>query len=219
MIEAVLFDMDGVIIDSEPLHKESFFIMAERLKIDMSTEEYEQFIGRSSINQWQYAVENYGLAHPPATLALEQIKIFLEQLDVPGKAQRSPGLDAILKCIASRNLTCGVASSNNRSAVDKVLSLLELNNHFQVVVTANDTAKAKPAPDLFLLASEKIGVPPEKCLVIEDAYNGVTAAKAAGMSCVGYRNPNSGKQDLSAADYWVDRLEQVVEILELEERA
>ncbi len=214
MIEAVIFDMDGVIIDSEPLHREAFYHMAARLGFDMSREEYDQFIGRSAISQWQYAVDTYGVSYPAHSLAMEQVAMFMDQLDVPGKAKPSPGLDCILNFIGSRKMLSGLASSNDRPVVEKVVRLFGLDRYLKAIVSADDAANAKPAPDVFLLAAQKLGVMPANCLVIEDASNGVAAAKAAGMVCVGYKNQNSGEQDLRAADYLVHGLGEVVAILQ-----
>lgn len=214
MIEAILFDMDGVIIDSEPLHKETFFLMADKLGFSMNDKAYDAFIGRSAVSQWQYAVDTFDLDKPAKVLAQEQIAMFMEQLDIPGKATPSPGLDVILKFIEKRCLLSGLASSNDRPVVEKIVRLLGLEKYLKAVVSADDAASAKPAPDVFLLAAQKIGVSPDRCLVVEDASNGIRAAKAAGMSCIAYKNPNSGEQILSEADYQVDRLDEVVAIIE-----
>jgi beta-phosphoglucomutase-like phosphatase (HAD superfamily) len=214
MIEAILFDMDGVIIDSEPLHKETFFLMADKLGFSMNDKAYDAFIGRSAVSQWQYAVDTFDLDKPAKVLAQEQIAMFMEQLDIPGKATPSPGLDVILKFIEKRCLLSGLASSNDRPVVEKIVRLLGLEKYLKAVVSADDAASAKPAPDVFLLAAQKIGVSPDRCLVVEDASNGIRAAKAAGMSCIAYKNPNSGEQNLSEADYQVDRLDEVVAIIE-----
>lgn len=214
MIEAILFDMDGVIIDSEPLHKETFFLMADKLGFSMNDKAYDAFIGRSAVSQWQYAVDTFDLDKPAKVLAQEQIAMFMEQLDIPGKATPSPGLDVILKFIEKRCLLSGLASSNDRPVVEKIVRLLGLEKYLKAVVSADDAARAKPAPDVFLLAAQKIGVSPDRCLVVEDASNGIRAAKAAGMSCIAYKNPNSGEQNLSEADYQVDRLDEVVAIIE-----
>ena len=102
-----------------------------------------------------------------------------------------------------------LASSNNRKAVDAVVERFNLDKYFNFIISGEDVSKASPDPEIFLTAANNMKVEPKECLVIEDATNGVMAAKAAGMKCIGFKNPNSGKQDLSQADLVVGNFNQL----------
>ena len=100
-----------------------------------------------------------------------------------------------------------VASSSMYERIERTAKSLGVDDCFDVYVSGEQLKRPKPAPDIFIKAAELLGVSPSECIVIEDSGNGVNAAKAAGMACVGYINPGSGDQDLSAADYLVESLE------------
>jgi HAD superfamily hydrolase (TIGR01509 family) len=102
-----------------------------------------------------------------------------------------------------------LASSSTQRVIDTVLEKLALVGVFDPVVSGEEVEHGKPAPDIFLRTAGLLEIPPETCLVIEDSANGVRAAKAAGMVCIGFRNPNSGAQDLSAADAIVASLDEI----------
>ena len=210
---AVIFDMDGVIIDSEPLHRQVFRGMARELGLDASPEEHAAFTGRSPLVQWEHMARSRGMDLDPAALARDQVRRYLDLVKEPGAAQPAPGLLALLDFLAGRSVPLALASSNDREVVDTVPALLGVAHRFQVMVSGEDVAAPKPAPDIFLAAAAMLRLEPGACLVVEDAANGVAAAKAAAMTCVALRNPNSGPQDLSAADSVVASLDRIMDIL------
>jgi len=111
-----------------------------------------------------------------------------------------PGLGEVIAEIGRRGLRCALATSGERRYVEAVRRELNLDGVFDVIAVAEDVARGKPAPDVYLLAAQRLGLPPAQCLVLEDAPNGVAAAKAAGMRCVLCRNEMTRSLDLSAAD-------------------
>lgn len=102
-----------------------------------------------------------------------------------------------------------LASSNNRKIVDSIMDRFDLSKYIKVSISGEDVLKGKPNPEIFLKAAKKLDVKPSNCVVIEDAFAGVQAAKAAGMKCIGYKNLNSGKQDLSDADLIVESFSEL----------
>jgi HAD superfamily hydrolase (TIGR01509 family) len=114
------------------------------------------------------------------------------------------GIIELLHELKRRNIRLAVASSSDRRLIDYILERLNVKTLFDSIMGAEDVACSKPNPEIFLKSAERLGVKPSECLVVEDAALGVEAAKRAGMKCVGYRNPNSGNQDLSRADIAID---------------
>ena len=102
-----------------------------------------------------------------------------------------------------------MASSNTRKAIDKVMDIFSLSKYIKVSVSGEEVEKGKPNPEIFLKAAKKLGVEPKNCLIIEDTFVGIQAAKAAGMKCIGFKNPNSGDQDLSGADLVVESFKEL----------
>lgn len=212
-VDAVIFDMDGVVIDSEPLHKRVFQDMAQAIGIHVDDEEYSRFTGRSPLVQWEHMAATRSIDRDPQELAREQVERYLALVQEPGVAQPAQGLEGLFDLLEARNLAKALASSNDRRVVDTVPGLLGIAHRFQAMVSGEDVAAPKPAPDIFLTAARKLGVDPLRCLVVEDATNGVAAAKAANMRCIGLANPNSGSQDLSAADLVVPSMAQLAAAL------
>jgi beta-phosphoglucomutase family hydrolase len=199
MIKAVIFDMDGVIVDSEPFHWEVNKSLFSALGINVSEEYYRRFIGVSNTTMWTELKQTFGLALPVNELTDMQERgniVFMRTnpvLPVPGV------LDFINK-LRKAQLPLALASSSPYSMIDIVLSSLRLTESFKVIVSGEDFKNGKPAPDIFLKTAMLLELTPQECLVIEDSMHGVHAAKAANMKCIGFANKNSGGQDLRQAD-------------------
>lgn len=201
MLEAVLFDMDGVLIDSEPIHRNMFLSVARELGCRGAEAHLAAFVGRSSLALWEHTVAAHGLDGDPqafSDLQMTRYREFLRQNE--GSIEPAPGIPELLADLVENGARIAVASSNTRENVDFVLRYFGMDGIFDATVSGEDGAPAKPAPDIFLLAAKKSGARPDRCVVIEDAQNGVLAARAAGMRCAALCNPNSGNQDLAGAD-------------------
>lgn len=208
MFQCVIFDMDGVIIDSEPLHYRVFEDHCKDLGFKASTAEYDSFIGSAEAEMFAYLREKYRLPETVESLVENKRLRFLEYLR--GLDEKPiPGVEALVRALAARNIKLALASSSDMAIIDAVLDKFNMAQLFDVVVSGAALERSKPAPDIFLRAAALLGVSPDVCLVIEDSKNGVTAAKAAGMKCIGYYNPNSGGQDLSAADRIISRFSEL----------
>lgn len=208
MLKAFIFDMDGVIIDSEPLHFLSDKMVMKDFGIEVSDEELNAFVGVTNPLMWQELIIKYDLAASVEELLLIQHK-YKTELFSAGELNSINGIPELLKELKEREIKVGLASSSSRQFIELVLKKLDLFQYFDVVISGEEVLKSKPAPDIFLEAAAALEVNPLDCIVLEDSGHGVTAAKAAGMKCIAFRNPNSGNQKLDAADCIVCTLEKL----------
>ena len=205
MIKAVLFDMDGVLIDSELIRLELLQGIFKSMNIIMSDEEYIKFIGTSSHFMWGTIKDKYSLDYTLEELIKkDRTKYFNYLSSSEMKISPITGIPELLKALYENNIKMAVASSSPIAVIELIIESFKFKNYFNELVTGDYVERSKPEPDIFLYAADKLGVLPEECIVIEDSCNGVKAAKKAGMKCIGYRNCNSGDQDLSKADIIID---------------
>ncbi len=196
-MKAVIFDMDGVIIDSEPLHQKVEEELLEDLGGTMTASDKESFVGTTDYHMWSTMKERFDLSQSVEEMIASKKDRFLNQIHT---IYLVDGFKKVLSQLKEEGYLIALASSNNRKAVDQIVKQFDLTKDFELTMSGEDVANGKPHPEIFLKTAEAMGVTPANCLVIEDAKNGVEAAKAAGMKCIGLDNPNSGPQDLSGAD-------------------
>jgi len=205
MIKAVLFDMDGVLIDSELMRLEQLQGIFKSMDIVMSNEEYIKFIGTSSIHMWGAIKDKYKLNFSLEELINKDRGEYFNYLSSPEtKITPIKGIPEFLKYLLKNNIKMAVASSSPIDVIELIIQSFNFKKYFLALVTGDYVKSSKPEPDIFLYAAEKLGVLPAECVVIEDSSNGVKAAKKAGMKCIGFRNLNSGNQDLSKANIIID---------------
>lgn len=189
MTKAIIFDMDGVLVDSEPFHTEIEKRQFSLNKISVTKEEHQKYLGAASDVMWKEIAERHGILISAEEL-IEQNRVechrFFDELD---EIPVMPGLEELLKKLQKKNYPMAVASSSFPEIIDLILKKTGLLKYFQVVVSAQEAGKSKPEPDVFLLAASKLGIKPEHCLVIEDSPNGIKAARSAGMKCIAYQGP------------------------------
>jgi len=200
MIQTVIFDMDGVIIDSEPVYFDIDKQMFEELNIAVSFEEHCSYVGTSSQNMWNAIITKHGIAEQPAELMRKEYSLYLEHLANAKDLQPIDGVVELIHELYKDNFKLVLASSSQMASIDIVLNKFKLDELFIAKVSGSELAHSKPHPEIFLRSARLIKSDPSECIVIEDSKNGVTAAKAAGMKCIGFLNPNSGNQDLKNAD-------------------
>ncbi len=180
---AVIFDMDGVLADSEPLICAAACEMFREHGVGVVPEDFRPFIGAGENRYIGGVAEKYGLSLDIAEAKARTYAIYLDL--VPERLSAFPGAAELVAACHREGLACAVASSADRIKVDANLRTIGLPpSEWQAVVTAEDVERRKPDPALFLRAAEKLGVAPAACTVVEDAVNGIVAAKAAGMRCV-----------------------------------
>jgi beta-phosphoglucomutase family hydrolase len=207
--QAVIFDMDGVLVDTEPFHYENENRMFKRLGLEIPDEEHAQFTGVATDMMWQNIVQSRNLPYSVAELTELTIRESIGYFQSLKKLDPMPGLIDLLENLVTNKMPLAVASSSDTETMRNILAKSGLRKYFQFTVSRNDVAKSKPAPDVFLQAAQLLGVEPNDCLVFEDSRNGIAAAKAAGMFCIAYSGANSGKQDRSAADDFISSFDDV----------
>lgn len=199
MPKAVLFDMDGVLVNSEPYYDAYHRKIAKRLNITITEAHDKKFRGTPSRKIYESIIEEF----QPSVTADELLEEEIEQARLAfasGEIPAVPHAFDLLRHLKNSGFLVGVATSNYRFNVE---SILRLNNGLQYVdhiSSMESITRPKPAPDVFLHAAQALQVDPSDCVVIEDSPNGIAAAKAAGMKVIGYADPGQIKLDLSQAD-------------------
>lgn len=208
MLKAVIFDMDGVIIDSEPMHARAALLVLEKYNVNITIDYIHQFIGSTTRYMCQKMIDDFQINTTIEELlaANNEMKTYL--LKKEGHTV-IPFITDLMKNLYENDVKMIIASSSPAYAIEEVMDTLNIKEYFQGYVSGTMVAHPKPAPDIFLLAAERLEVAPEECLVIEDSNHGVNAAVAAKMTCIGFVNPNSGNQDLHKATMLVEGFEEV----------
>ena len=213
MIDAIIFDMDGVLVDTEPIHIKIEKRQFKMNGISLTDEEHRQFLGTTSENMWreigrmkQLKVSVEALINQNKT---ESILHFREQSEIPVM----PGIFELLDELNSKKYPLAVASSSDPEIIELILEKTRLKTYFQVIVSSKEAGKSKPEPDVFLLAARKLKIPPENCMVVEDSENGIRAAHSAGMYCVAYQSPDTDPKTQIDADLIVKSFDQLRMIL------
>lgn len=213
MTQAIIFDMDGVLVDSEPFHTEIEKRQFSLNKITVPEEEHLRYLGTASDVMWKEIAERRGFLISVEELIeqnrVESLRFFAELKEIPVM----PGLVNLLKELQVKNYPMAVASSSFPEIIDLILKKTDLLKYFQVVVSAQEAGKSKPEPDVFLLAACKLGFSPNQCLVIEDSPNGIKAAHSAGMKCIAYQSPGVNSESQREADVIIQNYEQLSMLL------
>lgn len=211
MIKAVIFDLDGVLVDTEALSREANRKVMKEYGTELTQEEKRKAIGRPDLEIFRDALEARGLDLKPEELTREKDRIYLEL--IKGRVRPLPGAREILERLKEKGIPFAIASSGTPAKIRGSLTETGLIGLINTIVSANDISRGKPYPDIFLKAAEKLGMEPGDCLVVEDAEAGIEAAKAAGMRCIALKSPNTFGQDFSKADMILDSLKEVEEEL------
>ena len=208
-VQAVIFDFDGVICNTEPLHIRSWQILFARRALDIPMAELEAGIGITDVSLLQRIFAKRNIVADPREWQLQKRSIYLELLEE--SVEEFPGAAALVKRL-QKSRPLAIASSAWRSAIETALRKLCISRYFRVVVSKEDVARHKPDPEVFLEAASKLGVEPGGCVVIEDSPAGIQAAKAAGMRCIAVTNSFPPAR-LSDADLILGSLEETERII------
>ncbi|CAI6056152.1 Phosphoglycolate phosphatase [Paenibacillus sp. JJ-100] len=208
-IQGVIFDMDGVLIDSEPIYFEIERSSFDHFGAAVTVEEHHSFVGVTLESMWQQVINKYQVKVPLEEILVYHQQHVMEQMLAHTELVGMPGVERWVQWLHEQQIPIAVASSSPRALIDLIMEKTGLGSYFEVRMTGEEVEHGKPAPDIFLAAAERIGISPEHCLVIEDSRNGVQAAKSAGMRCIGYRNPGSGDQNLSKADVQISSYDEL----------
>ncbi|MFC1502208.1 HAD family hydrolase [bacterium] len=197
-MQAIIFDMDGVLVDSEPLHIKAEQRTFASFGLSISDAEFRSYMGRTVRIMLSEIIQKYNL-----NTTLESIyPIHQKNLALLYKeeVESIPGISRLIRDCKKRNYRMAIASSSDKVLIQSVLDKFQWAPYFEAVVSGEEINRTKPFPDIFLEAARRLKVDPISCAVIEDSTAGVQAAKAAGMMCIGFSSPNSPGQDLSKAD-------------------
>lgn len=208
MIAAFIFDMDGVIVDSEPIHFEIDIQTMHHLGAEISKEQLEKYVGMTNPEMWSLIKQEFNLSHSVTEIIEYQLSNKIDKIRTMN-IKPIEGIVELLDELKSRKIRIGLASSSPRKFIDEVLSKFNITEYFDSIMSGEEVERGKPAPDIYIETATILGVDPKFCYVLEDSRNGVIAAKAAGMYCIGYVNFNSGDQDLSEADMIVSSIRDI----------
>lgn len=209
MLRAVIFDMDGLMIDTEHLHHESFKTVLEQYGITPAPNKMGviHISGISAEANWEHFKKQYGFSADTRELTNAKNNAHLKLLK--NKVEAMPGLLGLLKNLKANGFKMGIASSSIHEHIDLVVSRLGIADFFDAITSGEEVSNGKPAPDIFLKAAAKLGMDPAECTVLEDAMNGMRAGKAAGMYVIVVPNQFTQDEDFSEADLRVSSLEEV----------
>ncbi len=212
-MKAIIFDMDGVLVDSEPHHVKIEKKLFTKLGLNISDEEHSTYMGKAIDVMWKEIIRDKKLSFNSKQLVeqtvIESKKHFLSQ---EGLAPM-PGLEELLKNFNKRGIPMAVASSSGQEIIDILLSTTDLKKYFVYTVSSELVGGSKPEPDIFLHTAALLAAKPEECIVIEDSTNGIRAAKAANMYCVAYNGVSNNMQDQSLADVQINDYSELESIV------
>lgn len=202
MIRAVLFDFDGVVVQSEALHMRTFLEVLAPYGVKVSEARwYGEFAGTGSRHIFEVLCQEFRVPDDVGSLVERRKKIY-EGYVRGGALSETPGIRQFLITLRERGIRAAIVSGSHRSNVELALSMLGLGPYFSLIVSGDDPGKRKPDPGPFLYAAAKLGLRPGECLAIEDSVPGCEAARRAGMRLVAMRSPAS--KDLYGYDAMID---------------
>jgi HAD superfamily hydrolase (TIGR01509 family) len=209
--QAIIFDMDGLMVDSEPVARHGWEIVLASYGRELDQITYERMVGRRLEESAAIVIDTYQLPLSRENLAeikeAAMVKLWAEGLPV------MPGLHNLVGYLNDHNIPWGVATSSRRHYALNVLNQLGIASHCRAVAAGNEVSQGKPAPDIYLLAAERLEIDPKLCLALEDSVPGGQAAVAAGMSLAAVPNGHTKAADFPFADYVLDSLNDVIPIV------
>lgn len=208
MLKAVIFDMDGVLIDSEPVHLEAHRRLMEKLGLPFDKQYYMQFVGSTTDNMWKVLKHDYNITLSNDEL-MKMSDEFIKDINGTEGYPVMKGASDMIKRLSKAGLKLAIASSSGMERINYSINKLGVADKFDAIVSGLTVSHPKPAPDTFLEAANRLGVSPEECVVVEDSVNGMKAAKNADMVCVMYENTSMGVQNSEYADYILQSFEDV----------
>lgn len=199
-LKAVLFDMDGVIVDTEPLHRKAYFKTFNELGIEVSEDLYTSFTGASTKRVCETLINQFNLTQTYEEIAKTKRNYFKDYFYNDEEFDLIPGVKGLIEHYYESGMTLILASSATMTTINMVFEKFELDKYFSGKISGADLKESKPHPEVFLLAAEMAGEPVENSMVIEDSTNGILASHRANIFCAAYRSPHSKNQDYTLAN-------------------
>ena len=204
MLKAVIFDMDGVIINSEPLHHAAYHKMFSDVGAHVSSELYESFTGQSTLNVCKQVKDHFNLDETPEALVAIKRKHYEYIFENDKDFDLIDGVLDLIQNYHTNGLTLVLASSASMPSIERIFKRFDLNKYFKAKLSGADLKASKPHPEIFIKAAEASGFNASECMVIEDSTNGISAANGANIFCVGYDSVHSKNQDYSNANLKIE---------------
>lgn len=207
-LKCVIFDMDGLMIDSEHLHSRSFenVLNNHGVKPELNKAGIVQILGIGTAENWKKLKAKYKLKDSVEELTKQKHYAYIKLIP---QINDMPGLKPLLNDLQKSKIKLAVASGSSKENIEEILSQQKIKNYFEAIVSGEDLDNAKPAPDIFLEAAKQLHVDIANCIVLEDAKSGIEAGKAAGATVIAVPNRFSKKQDLTDADYIFNSLKDL----------
>ncbi|MBT4434983.1 MAG: HAD family phosphatase [Polaribacter sp.] len=212
-IQCVIFDMDGVIIDSEAIHKKAYYETFVSLGLEVSEKLYKTLTGSSTINAFQRLIAHFNLDLDANALVLDKRRRYVNFFENDPNLHLVAGVEEIIKYFYEKNCTLILASSSAMVNINRVFDRFKLQSYFSAKISGADLTASKPHPEIFEKAALLANTSKENCIVIEDSDNGITAANDAGIFVFGYANKLSEGQTLENADAVIDSFSSLKKII------
>lgn len=208
MIKTVIFDMDGVLVDTEPVHFQAYMRHFKELGIIVESDLYQTFIGSSTKNIYARIKEIFNLPHELRELIIRKRELFAQEFERSLSVHLMEGVLELIQELHRNGIQLIVASSSSYNNINSVFKKFDIDKYFTHKVSGEDFVESKPNPAIFLKAVELSGHQKEECIVIEDSTNGIKAANRAGIFVIGYQSEES-IQDYSTADKVINHYNEI----------
>jgi len=212
-MKAIIFDMDGVLVDSEPHHVKIEKKLFAKRGLEISDQEHSKYMGKATDVMWKEIIADKKLPFNIKQLVEQTVIESKKHFSLQKKLKAMPGLESLLIKFSKKGIPMAVASSSGQEIIDILLKLTGLKKYFSFTVSSELVGGSKPEPDIFLYTARLLSVKPEECLVIEDSTNGIRAAKAANMFCVAYNGTSVNQQDQKLADIQINDYSELEKIV------
>lgn len=208
MLKAVIFDMDGVLVNTEPIYYKVVREILNENNHDITYKEYEKYIGMTNEYTWELIKSEYNISTPVDEL-IDTMMVLKDVIIKRDEYELIDGVVELLEDLKNNHIKIGLASSSPICDILDVVQSTGIDKYFDKLITGESVERSKPFPDVFLKAAEELKVDNKECVVIEDSKNGVLAANEANMKCIGFLNIDSGKQDLSKSDLIIGSMRDI----------
>jgi len=206
MIQAAIFDLDGLMIESERIHFDAMETLLARYSKKPVQEWFKDMIGMDNMECAEFVIAQTSL--PISSVQFNELVYEIINERSPGIFTPKHGLLSLINDLVARDIKLGVASNSRSDYVTTALATMKVIDKFECILTSDDVKNAKPAPDMYLAAAQCLGVPPQNCMGVEDSPHGMKAALNAGMSCVVVPNSSLKEADFPGATYIYSSLEE-----------